>query len=81
MPLKTVTVKFLFWYMMWRCLHCHSCTFYIGLGLKIWIIEQVVWNQSSLQLKVQKQNTQTLQLFTEIIKTEQVFTNAIKMIG
>jgi hypothetical protein len=66
---------------MWTRLHWNACTLYVGLGLKFCIIEQVVWNQSSLLLKVQKQNTETLQLFTEIIKTEQVFTNAIKMIG
>ncbi len=33
------------------------------------IIEQIAWNESSLLLKIQKQNTQTLQLFTDIIET------------
>jgi hypothetical protein len=36
-------------------------------------MKQVAWNKWSLLLKIQKQNTQPLQLFTEIIKTE-VFT-------
>jgi hypothetical protein len=34
------------------------------------IIEQVSWNKSSLLLEIQKQNSQTLQLFTEIIEAE-----------
>jgi len=33
------------------------------------IIEQLVQNKSSLLLKIKMQNTQTLQLFTEVIKT------------
>ncbi len=37
------------------------------------MIEQVAWNKSSLLLKIQIQNTQTLQLFTETIKTESIF--------
>jgi hypothetical protein len=36
-------------------------------------IEQVILNKSSLLLKIQKQNTQTLQLITRIIKTESVY--------
>jgi hypothetical protein len=36
------------------------------------IIEQVSSNKSNLLLKIQKQNTQTLQLFTAIIKVESV---------
>ncbi len=34
------------------------------------IIDQVASNKSSLLLKTQKSNKRTLQLFTEIIKTE-----------
>jgi hypothetical protein len=37
------------------------------------IIEQVALNKSSLLLKIQEQNIQTLQLFTMIIKTESVY--------
>ncbi len=37
------------------------------------IIEQVAWNKSSLFLKVQIQNTQTLQLFTEIFEMESMY--------
>jgi len=36
------------------------------------IIEQVASNKSSLLPKIQKQNTETLQLFTKIIKTESI---------
>jgi hypothetical protein len=36
-------------------------------------IEQVAWNKSSLLMKIQRQNTQTLQLFTEIIKTGHIY--------
>ncbi len=38
--------------------------------LKNIIKEQVAWNKSSLLLKIQKQNTQTLQLFTVKIRTK-----------
>jgi hypothetical protein len=37
------------------------------------MIEQVAWNKSGLLLKIQMQNTQTLQLFTETIKTERIY--------
>ncbi len=37
------------------------------------IIDQVGSNKSSLVLKVQIQNTQTLQLFTKRIKTESIY--------
>ncbi len=37
------------------------------------IIEQVSWNKSSLFLKIILQNTQTLQLFTKIVKTEFIY--------
>ena len=36
------------------------------------MIEQVAWNKSSLLLKMRMQNTQALQLFTIIIKTEMI---------
>ncbi len=36
------------------------------------IIKQVSWNKGSLLLKVQKKNTQTLQLFTVLMKTESI---------
>ncbi len=36
------------------------------------IIEQVASNKSSLLLKIRKLNTQTSQLFTEIIKTKSI---------
>jgi hypothetical protein len=41
--------------------------------LKSIIIEQVAWNISSLLLNNILQNTQTLQLFTMIIKTESIY--------
>ncbi len=37
------------------------------------LIEQVAWYISSLLLHVQIQNTQALQLFTKIIKTESTY--------
>jgi len=37
------------------------------------IIEQVAWNKSSLLRKILKLNTQTLQLFTMIIKVESIY--------
>jgi hypothetical protein len=37
------------------------------------IIEQVSWIKSSLLLMIQKQNTQTFQLFTKIIKKESIY--------
>ncbi len=40
---------------------------------KITIIEQVALNKSSLLLEIQKQNTQTLQLFMKIIKPESIY--------
>jgi hypothetical protein len=36
------------------------------------MIEQVAWNNSSILLKIILQNTQTLQLFTIITKTESI---------
>ncbi len=44
----------------------------MGLVLAI-IIEQVAFNKLTLILKIQIQNTQTLQLFTNIIKTEIIY--------
>ncbi len=35
-------------------------------------IEQVAWHKSSLLLKIKKQNTQPLQLLTEIIKQKSI---------
>jgi hypothetical protein len=40
---------------------------------RLGIIEQVAWNKSSLLLKIQMQNTQRLQLFTEMFKTDRIF--------
>jgi len=37
------------------------------------IIEQVASNKLSLLLKIQLENTQALQLFTRIIKTESIY--------
>ncbi len=37
------------------------------------MIEQVTPNKSSLLLKIQKQNTQILQLLTKIIKAESIY--------
>jgi len=37
------------------------------------ITEQVASNKSNLLLKILMQNTQTVQLFTEIIKTESIY--------
>ncbi len=37
------------------------------------MVKQVAWNKSSLLLKINFQNTQTLQLFTVIIKTEGIY--------
>jgi len=42
------------------------------------IIEQVSLNKSSLLLKIQMQNTQTMQLFTKIIKTESIYKSYYK---
>jgi hypothetical protein len=44
-----------------------------GLTPTCFIIEQVASNKSSLLLKIQNQNTQTLQLFAKIIKTESIY--------
>ncbi len=41
--------------------------------LKSSIIEQIALNKSSLLLMIHKQNTQILQLFTKIIKTESIY--------
>ena len=41
--------------------------------LKSPLIERVDWNKSSLLLNNILQNTQTLQLFTMIIKTESIY--------
>jgi len=37
------------------------------------MVEQIVWNKSSLILKIILQNTRTLQLHKEIIKTEIIY--------
>jgi hypothetical protein len=37
------------------------------------MIEQVAFNKSSLLLKIHKQNTQTLKIFTKIINTESIY--------
>jgi hypothetical protein len=37
------------------------------------MIEQVALNKSSLLLKIQKQNAQTLRLFIKIIKRESIY--------
>ncbi len=37
------------------------------------IVKQVAWNKSSLLLNLQIQSTQTLQLFTWVIKTESIY--------
>ncbi len=42
------------------------------------IIEQVTLSKPSLLLQIQKQNTQTLQLFTDIIKTEKHIQKLLK---
>jgi hypothetical protein len=42
-------------------------------NIDYYIIEQVAWNKSSLLLNIIIQNTQTLQLFTVIIKTEIIY--------
>jgi hypothetical protein len=39
------------------------------------IIEQVASNKLSLLLKIHLENTQELQLFTRIIKTESIYEN------
>jgi hypothetical protein len=43
------------------------------LTLNACVMGLVVWNKSSLLPKILFQNTQTLQLFTEIIKTEIIY--------
>ncbi len=40
---------------------------------KVSCIEQVASNNLSLLLKIQKLNTQILELFTKIIKTESIY--------
>jgi hypothetical protein len=47
-----------------------TLTVYFGIQT---IIEKVAWNKSSLLLEIQKLNTQTLQLFMKIIKTESIY--------
>jgi hypothetical protein len=42
------------------------------------IVEQAASNKSSLILVIQNQNSQTLQLFTEIFKTEKYFRRLLK---
>ncbi len=42
------------------------------------VTEQIAWNKSSLLLKIKLKNTQTLKLFTKIIKAQ---TNVIKMLS
>ncbi len=49
---------------------CHDIQQDVG---KEFIIKQVAWNESSLILKIILQNTQTLQKFTKIIKTESIY--------
>ncbi len=51
---------------------------FLGQSYKVFgIIEQVAWNKSSLLLRIEIQNTQTLQLFTKII----VIGNVTKLKG
>ncbi len=42
-------------------------------GLFVTVFEQVAWNKSSALLQIQIQNTQTLQIFTKMIKTESIY--------
>jgi hypothetical protein len=42
------------------------------------IIQEVAWNKSILLLKIILQNTQTLQQFTKIIKTENYLQKLLK---
>ncbi len=49
-----------------------SSTFGACLALST-LIKQVASNKSSLLLKIKKWNTQILQLFTEVIKTESIY--------
>ncbi len=37
------------------------------------VMKQVAWSKSSLLLRIQKQNTQALQLFTERIKKGSIY--------
>ncbi len=46
-----------------------------NLGVNLLIIEQVISNKSSLLLKNILQKTQTLQLFTKIMKAEIILSN------
>jgi hypothetical protein len=41
-------------------------------------MEQVAWNKSSFLQKSILQNTQTLQLFTTIIKSESIYKSYVK---
>jgi hypothetical protein len=48
-------------------------TIFISTISKQNVIEQVASNKSSLLLKIPKLNTQTLQVFTKIIKMESIY--------
>jgi hypothetical protein len=50
-----------------------------GVVCQQFIIEQVAWNKSSSLLKIKKQNTQTIQPFTEEIKTEKCLEKLLKL--
>ncbi len=44
-----------------------------SLEFETYLIEQVAWIKSNLLLKIQKQKTQTLQIFTEVIKQKSIY--------
>ncbi len=72
--LKMTSFKYLFCLILWnwckKIVYLFCGTFYV--------LEEVASNKSSLLLKLQKLNTQTLQLFTELIKTETYLQKLLK---
>ncbi len=70
------TVIFIFIFILKTTLfHCSIVACAVNM---ITIIDQIALNKSSVLLKIQKQNTHTLQLFTEIIKTDKYLQKLLK---
>ncbi len=58
---------------------CNWCKKFVYLFCgTFYVLEEDASNKSSLLLKLQKLNTQTLQLFTELIKTEMYLQKLLK---
>ncbi len=58
---------------------CNWCKIFVYLFCgTFYVLEEVASNKSSLLLKLQKLNTQTLKLFTGLIKTEMYLQKLLK---